>query len=108
MSVREIIRERFKGPTKPLPRDVTVQTTVTDIMPNSPDRFGWQIVNLSANRGYIGFDREVSATHGTPIEASGGIISATWEEDGEMTTYAVFGINQVAAGSWYVLEQVRF
>jgi len=108
MSVREIIRERFKGPTKPLPRDVTVQTTVTDIMPNSPDRFGWQIVNLSANRGYIGFDREVSATHGTPIEASGGIISATWEEDGEMTTYAVFGINQIAAGSWYVLEQVRF
>jgi len=108
MSIREIIRERFKGPTKPVPRDVTVQTTVTDIMPNSPDRFGWQIVNLSANRGYIGFDREVSATHGTPIEASGGIISATWEEDGEMTTYAVFGINVVAAGSWYVLEQVRF
>jgi len=108
MSVREIIRERFKGPTKPIPRDVTVQTTVTDIMPNNPDRFAWQIVNLSANRGFLGFDRQVSATHGTPIEASGGFVSASWEEDGETTTYAVFGINEVAAGAWYVVEQVRF
>jgi len=108
MAVRELIRERFKGPTKPVPRDVTVQTTVTEVMPNSPDRFGWQIVNLSANRGYIGFDRQVGPTHGTPIEASGGVISATWEEDGETTTYAVFAISEVAAGAWYVIEQVRF
>lgn len=108
MSVREIIRERFKGPTKPIPRDVTVQTTVSDVMLNNPDRFGWLIVNLSQNRGFIGFDRQVGATHGTPIEASGGVVTATWEEDGETTTYAVFGINEVAAGAWYVVEFVRF
>ena len=108
MSVRELTRERFKGPTKPIPRDVTVQTTVTEVMPNSPDRFGWQIVNNSNNRGHVGFDRQVSATHGTPIEASGGVITATWEEDGETTAYAVFGISEVAAGAWYVVEQVRF
>jgi len=108
LAVRELIRERFKGPTKPVPRDVTVATTVTEVMPNSPDRFGWLIVNLSQNRGFLGFDRQVSATHGTPIEASGGVVSATWEEDGEMTMYAVFGINEVTAGAWYVVEQVRF
>jgi len=108
MSVREIIRERFKGPTKPVPRDVTVQTSITDVMLNSPDRFGWVIVNLSVNRGRFGFDRQVSATHGFTIEASGGVASATWEEDGEATTYAVFGYNEVAAGAWHVVEFVRF
>ena len=108
MSVRELIRERFKGPTKPIPRDVTVQTTVTEVMPNSPDRFGWVITNLGANRGYVGFDRQVGPAHGIPIEAGGGVISAAWEEDGETTTYAVFGISEAAAGAWYVVEQVRF
>jgi len=108
MSVREIIRERFKGPTKPVPQDVSVQTTLTEIMRNNPDRFAWVMVNTSANRGHFGFDREVSATHGFALEASYGVVSAVWEEDGEMTTYAVFGYNEVAAGTWYVVEFVRF
>jgi len=85
-----------------------VQTSITEIMLNNPDRFGWVIVNTSANRGHFGFDREVSASHGFGIEASFGMVSATWEEDGETTTYAVFGYNEVAAGAWFVVEFVRF
>lgn len=109
MAVSELGAERFKGRTRPVINPVTdtVQTTVTEILRNNPDRYGWLIVNLSANRGYIGFDREVSTTKGIPIEASGGVITSIWEEDGEAVTYAVFAINQVAAGTYYIVEMER-
>jgi len=108
MSVRALMREKFKGPTRPVPNVVTVATTVTEILRNNPDRFNWMLANLSQNRGFIWFDREVSASRGIPVEASGGVVSSSWDEDGEMTTYAVFGINEVAAGTWSVLENETF
>jgi len=109
MAVSELGKERFKGRTRPVVNPVTdtVATTVTEILRNNPDRYGWMIVNLSPNRGYIGFDREVSATKGIPIEAQGGMISMIYEEDGEATTYAVFALNEVAAGTYYILEMER-
>jgi len=106
MAVRTLMRERFKGRGESVRRTVTVATTVTDVLLNDPDRFSWIITNLSANRGFLWFDREVSATRGIPIEASGGVVTSFWEEDGELTTYAVFGINEVAAGTWSIVENV--
>jgi len=104
MAVRALMRERFKGRGESVPTTVSVATTVTDILKNDPDRFSWIITNLSANRGFLWFDREVSSSRGIPIEASGGVVSTVWEEDGELTTYAVFGINEVAAGTWSIVE----
>jgi len=104
MAVRNLMRERFKGRGESVPRTVDVQTTVTDVLKNDPDRFSWIITNNSANRGYLWFDREVSSSRGMAIEASGGVVSSFWEEDGELTTYAVFGINLVAAGTWAIVE----
>lgn len=98
------MRERFKTKGRSIPRIVEVQTTVTPILKNDPDRFSWILFNLSPNRGYMWFDREVSSSHGAPLEAEGGFISASWEEDGELPTYEVFGINQVAAGNWSIVE----
>jgi len=98
------MRERFKGRGESTPNVVSVATTVTDILKNDPDRFSWIITNLSANRGFLWFDREVSSSRGIPIEASGGVVTSFWEEDGELTTYAVFGINEVAAGTWSIVE----
>lgn len=110
MAVRELSRVKFQGPTRPVVNPVTstVATTATEILRNNPDRYSWVIVNLSANRGFIGFDREVSSTKGIPIEASGGVVNMQWEEDGEVTTYAVFAINLVASGTWYIVEFERF
>jgi len=104
MAVRALMRERFKGRGESRSDVVSVQITVTDILLNDPDRFSWILTNLSANRGFLWFDREVSASRGIPIEASGGVVSSFWEEDGELTTYAVFGINEVAAGTWSIVE----
>jgi len=100
------MRERFKGRGETVFDVVTVNTTVSDVLLNDPDRFSWILTNLSANRGFLWFDREVSTSRGIPIEASGGVVSATWEEDGELTTHAVFGINEAAAGIWSIVQNV--
>ena len=110
MAAAEISRERFKGPTRPVVNPITdtVQTTATKILNNNPDRLAVVIVNLSANRGFIGFDRQVGPTRGIPVEASGGVVTMNVEEDGETVGYEIHAINQVAAGKWYILEIERF
>lgn len=100
------MRERFKSRSDSVPDTVTVNTTVTEILQNDPDCFSWLLVNLSQNRGFLWFDREVSTSRGIPIEASGGVVTTFWEEDGELTTRAVFGICEVAAGTWARLTNV--
>ena len=110
MALRELSRERFKGPTRPIVNPVTdtVATTPTRILKNNPDRVELLIVNLSANRGFIGFNPDVSATKGIPVEAQGGVVTMCIEEDGETVGYEIHAINEVAAGSWYILEIERF
>jgi len=110
MAAADLSRERFKGPTRPVVNPITdtVQTTATKILNNNPDRLAVVIVNLSANRGFIGFDRQVGPTRGIPVEASGGVVTMCLEEDGETVAYEIHAINEVAAGSWYILEIERF
>ena len=109
MATPELVKEEFKGPTRPVINPVTdtVATTATMILKNNPDRLAWLIVNLSANRGYIGFDRQVAPTRGIPVEASGGIVISNWREDGELVIHEVHAINLVAAGTWYIVEVER-
>lgn len=109
MAARELSKARFLGPTRPVVNPVTgtVQTTVTQILKNNPDRVHALIVNLSPNPGYVGFDREVSATRGIPIAANGGFVILTIDEDGELVAQAVFAINTVLAGTYYIVEVER-
>jgi len=104
-----VSRERFKGPTRLVINPVTdtVGTTPTEILRNNPDRVFWLIVNLSANNGYIGWDREVSSTKGIFVAANGGYTSAALEEDGELVIYPVFAINLNAAGTYMIVEVER-
>ena len=110
MAAAELSRLRFKGPTRPVVNPVTdtVKTTATRILNNNPDRVEVLIVNLSDNRGHIGFDSKVGPTRGIPVEAQGGFVSMCIEEDGETVGYEIFARNQVAAGKWYILEVERF
>ena len=109
MATPELVAEMFKGPTRPVINPVTdtVKTTYTMILRNNPDRLACLILNLSDNRGHVGFDRQVSTTRGIPVEASGGIVSMNWREDAELVIQAVFAVNAVAAGTWYIVEVER-
>jgi len=98
--------QRLGFPTKPRINPVTntVNTTPTQILNNSPDRIFWLIVNLSVNKGYVGWDNDVSSTRGIPIAANGGYVSASVEEDGELVIHPVFAVNENAAGTYYIVE----
>ena len=104
-----MVAEAFKGPTRLVinPVTPTVGTTSTLILKNNPDRLMWLIVNLSPNRGYIGFDEQVGAGRGIPIEASGGIVSATWREDAELVIHPVYALNLGASGTYFIIEVER-
>lgn len=98
--------ERLGFPTRPIinPITNTVNTTATQILNNNPDRIFWMIINQSANKGYIGWDTEVSSTKGIPIAPSGGYVSCTIEEDGELTIHEVYAVNENASGTYYIIE----
>jgi len=109
MAARELSKERFKGPTHAIPNPVTgnIQTTATEILRNNPDRILWLAVNLSAQDGYIGWDREVGPARGIPVPANGGYVIILLEEDGELVTQAVFAISPGGAATWYIVEVER-
>ena len=109
MATPRLIAERFKGPTRLVVNPVTgtVGTTFTLILKNNPDRLMWMIVNLSDNRGFVGFDQQVGPGRGVPIEASGGVVSANWREDAELVIHPVYAVNLVAEGTYYVIEVER-
>jgi len=100
---------RLGFPTRPVINPVTntVATTPTEILRNNPDRIFWLAVNLSDYKGYVGWDREVASTKGIPVPASGGFVSASIEEDGELTIHPVYAINETASGTWYIVEIER-
>jgi len=98
--------EKLGFKTKPRINPVTntVDTTATKILLNNPDRIFWLVVNLSVNKGYIGWDSEVSSSKGIPIAANGGYVSTSIEEDGELVIHEVYALNETAAGTYYIVE----
>jgi len=82
----------------------SVATTATLILTNTPDRIFWLVINLSANKGYVGWDAGVASTKGIPIAANGGYVSCSVEEDGELVIYPVWAINENAAGTYYIVQ----
>jgi len=107
--IPEAVRLRYPFPTHETtnPVTATVATTVTQVARNNPKRVELLLVNLSANRGFIYFDTQVSTTRGIPVGADGGFVQLSWEEDGELVIREVWAINQNLAGTWLFLEVER-
>jgi hypothetical protein len=89
------------------PVTATVGTTATLILRNNPDRIFWLTINLSANKGYVGWNSDVSSSKGIPIAPSGGYVSCSLEEDGELTIHEVYAILENASGTFYTIEIER-
>ena len=103
----EFVENRFKGPTTLREGTTLVGTGSTPVLPNTPERLGWVIVNFSANDGALGFSREVTASLGVPVFGGGGAVSVNVIEDMELPARAVFGIQRIAGATWYHIEILR-
>lgn len=94
----------FKTKANINPVTGTVKTTATKILNNNPRRIFWLATNLSVNKGYVGWDPQVSSSRGIPIAPSGGYVSACLEEDGELTIQEVYAVLENAEGTFYIVE----
>lgn len=106
MAASEYLERKFGFKTRPIfnPVTDTVGVVPTEILRGNPDRVQWLIVNLSAFDGYIGFDRQVSATRGIFLSANGGNAAATLDDDGHLLIHPVFAISPGGAGTWFIEE----
>lgn len=97
----------FGGPTRPLEKVVSVQTTSTQLLENNPRRLAWLIINRSTSQGAIGFAPSTAFATGALLGASGGSASMAVFEDGEAVVQPVWGVQDAAAGNYYVQEIIR-
>ena len=105
MSLGRYIEKEFGVKTRSYedPLTSTVGTSVTKILNNNPDRLAFTVVNLTAYDVYVAFDRQVSLTRGILISASGGSLTLTAKEDGELVGYEVFAISRTAASTIFTV-----
>ena len=76
------------------PKPITlVAATITEILKENPDRVRWTVVNLGTEVVYLSHDPAPSATNGYYLDSNGGTISMSWDEDGELTGYAIHALS---------------
>tara|TARA_Y100000310_G_scaffold345713_1_gene468698 strand:- start:7341 stop:7718 length:378 start_codon:yes stop_codon:yes gene_type:complete len=108
-ALEELTRGRFGGPTtsRENPINTAISTSVTAILRSNPDRVGWLITNVGSFDIYLGYDAEVSATNGVPIQAGGGTAIVSFEEDGMDCGLPVFGLAPSGASTVFVRQLIR-
>lgn len=97
----------FGAPTKIVESVVSVLTTPTPLLPGNPRRLFWLAVNNAPNAGALAFNQQLTTITGVVMGPNGGFTSMEVFEDGLGVTWAVFAIQSVAAGNWYVMEVMR-
>ena len=81
----------------------TVGAGITQVLRNNPDRFMVLVINLDDEVNYLAQDPTPAADNGIRLDASGGFIVLTADDDGELVGYD-FWIHSVGGGPIYVLE----
>ena len=85
------------------PELTPVAAGVTRVLTNNPDRFEAIIVNHDTVKMRLSPGPDTSDTIGIPLDASGGFVILTADDDGESVGYEWF-IWSAAGGEIYVLE----
>lgn len=104
----EHLKERYFGGVNVrfadgTPKVVNVGTTATQVLPGNPQRLAWIVVNKSGNPGHMDYENKVATNRGLPVSQNGGTVDSHFEKDGATVQSALFGINETAAGDWYVV-----
>lgn len=90
--------------TKENPVTDTVGAGVTRILGNNPDRFEAVIINYDDAVMRVAPSRAVSETRGIPLEAAGGFVVLTADDEGEALGWEWFIWSEAGDGTIYILE----
>lgn len=111
MPLEDLLMERFKVRTRGVENPVT--TTVGEapklVLHNNPNRLAWILVNLHADQTvYLSLTADVGAARGVWVDPKGGHVGMVWDEDFQMTAWAIWAKASGAGTTIYVLEVVEY
>lgn len=106
MSVETLLEKEFgvKCTFRENKETDVVNTSVTRIACNNPNRLGLIIINLSPNTIWIAPNPKVSPTLGIELSSNGGGISMIYRDDFILQSLEWFAVSDVDGSSIYVLE----
>lgn len=104
--VAEYIKKRWGTPTRVIERTINLGPSVLRLLDNNPRRFCYSVTNLGASPIFLGFSSNVSLSSGLYITGDGGTLIVTAEEDGELSTYELWGIRGGADANVYIVEVI--
>ena len=106
-ALAEYVQKRWGVPSRSIenPETKDAAAGVTRILLNNPDRFEAIVVNYDTKLMRLAPTRDVSATHGVPLEPAGGFAVIIADDDGESVGYEWFVWSELGkADVIYVLE----
>jgi len=108
IKLTDLIRKRFgiKTGLRINPLVSSVGTSVTKILDDNPNRVAWRVVNLSSNILYVLHDEEVSSSRGIRLVANGGTAGEVFDEDFNVTGFALYAVASGASSAIMVYEIV--
>jgi hypothetical protein len=83
-----------------------IGTSLTQALPNNPDRLFVLIVNLGSYDIYLAWDKLASTTHGVYVNKLGGNLILTADDDLELVGYEMWGIASGGESDVYILTLV--
>lgn len=102
------VEAEFGGPCTEEETEVAVDTTVTKLIDNNPERVSLSIINVGNDTLYVLFDDGVSSTRGIVLNANGGLLSLNVRDDQMMSTRRWYGIAGSSSTDVLVVETKRY
>ncbi|MBA7575758.1 hypothetical protein ES708_17594 [subsurface metagenome] len=106
-ALAEYVEKRWGVPSRSIENPVIKDAAagVTLILLNNPDRFEAIVVNYDTKLMRLAPTRDVSATHGIPLDPAGGFAVINADDDGESVGYEWFVWSELGGtDNIYVLE----
>lgn len=95
--LEELTVRWFGRRTTVVERVVTVDTTVSQILRNDPNRYFIALINEGSADCRVSTSPTITTSSGWLLPANGGVMVFDWQTDGEAVGYAVYAV--AAAGS---------
>lgn len=107
MKIQEIISKQFGAPVQVLqnPLVTQVETTITRLVKNNPNRVGLTIINLGGYPIYLTPTPDPATTKGIYLNSNGGALALNVNEDLILPSYEWYAI-AATASACYVIEVV--
>lgn len=106
----DLVNEEFGVKARAVvnPETSSIGTTAEVILSNNPSRVGWLIINLSTNVLYLHFENDVATSKAFGRLKQGEAASSIWDEDFNVTAWAIWALASGASSDVYAVEFVSY